>query len=116
MYGFYDEINAKYGNTNVWNYCMDTFDYLPLGASIEGEVLCIHGGLSPEIKTIDQIRLIDRKQEVPNKGPFSDLMWSDPGDVDTWVISQRGAGWIFGERVVNEFNHLNGLNLIARAH
>ena len=43
-------------------------------------------------------------------------MWSDPGDIDSWMMSSRGAGWIFGARVVNEFNHLNGLSLIARAH
>ena len=53
VYGFYDEICAKYGNSNIWSYCMDTFDYLPIGACIEGEILCIHGGLSPNIKTID---------------------------------------------------------------
>jgi len=43
-------------------------------------------------------------------------MWSDPDDIETWVISNRGAGWIFGWRVVNEFNHLNDLDLICRAH
>ena len=61
VYGFYDEINKKYGNTNPWKYCTDVFDYLPLGAIIDGHLFCVHGGLSPEIKTIDQIRTIDRK-------------------------------------------------------
>lgn len=115
-YGFYEEINVKYGNSNAWNYCVDVFDHLPISAIIEDRIFCIHGGLSPEIKCIDQIRLIDRKMEIPHEGPFSDLMWSDPDNIDTWVISSRGAGWLFGAQVTQEFNHLNGLELIARAH
>jgi serine/threonine-protein phosphatase 6 catalytic subunit len=53
VYGFYDEVLRKYGNANAWKYCTDVFDHLPLAAIIEGKVLCIHGGLSPDIKTID---------------------------------------------------------------
>lgn len=53
VYGFLDEILKKYGNINPWNYCIDVFDYLPIGAIVNGEILCIHGGLSPELKTID---------------------------------------------------------------
>jgi diadenosine tetraphosphatase ApaH/serine/threonine PP2A family protein phosphatase len=61
VYGFYDEINRKYGNPNPWKYCTEVFDYLPIGAIVDGKTFCVHGGLSPEIKTIDQIRTIDRK-------------------------------------------------------
>lgn len=116
VYGFYDEIVRKYGNANPWKYFTDVFDYLPIGAIIEGQVLCIHGGLSPDIKTIDQIRTIDRKVEIPHEGAFCDLMWSDPEDIETWAISTRGAGWLFGGRVTKEFNALNGIELICRAH
>ena len=116
VYGFYEETMRKYGNVNPWKYCTEVFDYLGIGAVIEGKIFCIHGGLSPEIKTLDQIRLIDRRMEVPHEGPFSDLMWSDPEDIDTWAISPRGAGWLFGSKVTTEFNHLNDLDLVARAH
>ena len=115
-YGFYEEIMRKYGNTNTWRYFTDVFDYFSLAAIIEGKVFCIHGGLSPTISTIDQIRLINRKMEIPHEGPFADLMWSDPDDIETWILSNRGAGWIFGWKVVNEFNHLNDIELICRAH
>jgi len=116
VYGFYDETVRKYGNANPWKYCTEVFDYLCIGAVVEGKVFCIHGGLSPEIKTFDQARMINRKIEIPHEGPFCDLMWSDPEDIETWAMSPRGAGWLFGSRVTTEFNHINDLSLIARAH
>lgn len=76
----------------------------------------MHGGLSPEIRTIDQIRVVARAQEIPHEGAFCDLVWSDPEDIDTWAVSPRGAGWLFGDKVATEFNHVNGLKTIARAH
>jgi serine/threonine-protein phosphatase 4 catalytic subunit len=78
VYGFYDECLRKYGSVNVWRYCTDVFDYLTLSAVVEDRVFCVHGGLSPSITTLDQIRKIDRKQEVPHDGAMCDLLWSDP--------------------------------------
>jgi serine/threonine-protein phosphatase 6 catalytic subunit len=116
VYGFYDETIRKYGNANPWKYCTEVFDYLGIGAIVEGKIFCIHGGLSPDIKTIDQIRLIERRMEIPHEGPFCDLMWSDPEEIETWAMSPRGAGWLFGSKVTSEFNHINDIELIARAH
>jgi serine/threonine-protein phosphatase 6 catalytic subunit len=116
VYGFYDECNSKYGNVNAWKYCTQVFDYLTLAALIDGSILCVHGGLSPDLRTLDQIRTIPRNQEIPHEGPFCDLMWSDPEDIDTWQVSPRGAGWLFGSRVTTEFTRLNKLHLICRAH
>lgn len=87
-----------------------------LAAIVDGTILCVHGGLSPEIRTIDQIRVVARAQEIPHEGAFCDLVWSDPEDIETWAVSPRGAGWLFGEKVATEFNHVNGLTTIARAH
>ncbi|KAF2121097.1 Metallo-dependent phosphatase-like protein [Lophiotrema nucula] len=81
-----------------------------------GAVLCVHGGLSPLIDTIDKIRLLDRKQEVPHEGAMCDLLWSDPDEIDGWGLSPRGAGFLFGADIVKCFNHKNDLSLIARAH
>lgn len=95
---------------------MEVFDCLPLAALVEGKVLCVHGGLSPDMRTIDQIRTIDRKVEIPHEGAFCDLMWSDPEDIDYWAINSRGAGYLFGGKVTKEFCRINDLTLIARAH
>lgn len=116
VYGFYDEIVRKYGNSNVWRYCCEVFDYLSLGAIINGRVFCVHGGLSPDVTTINQIRAIDRKQEVPHEGAMCDLLWSDPDEVSTWSLSPRGAGFLFGKNEVDQFLHKNEFELIARAH
>jgi len=115
-YGFYDECMRKYGNGNVWKYCTEVFDYLALAAIIDEKVLCVHGGLSPDLRTIDNIRTIDRRMEIPHEGAFCDLMWSDPEDIDSWAASPRGAGFLFGWKVTKEFNHINSLDLICRAH
>ena len=68
MYGFHEEVNRKYGNSNVWKYCNEVFDFFPLGAIIDGilypildSIFCVHGGLSPDIHALDQIREINRK-------------------------------------------------------
>lgn len=116
VYGFYDETMRKYGNSNPWRYCTDVFDYLGIGAIINGKIFCIHGGLSPDIKSLDEIRLIERRMEIPNEGQFTDLMWSDPEDIETFAMSPRGAGWLFGSKITSEFNYINDIDLIARAH
>ncbi|KAI0086097.1 Metallo-dependent phosphatase-like protein [Irpex rosettiformis] len=65
----------------------------------------------------NQIRVLSRAQEIlPHEGAFRDLVWSDPDDISNWAVSPRGAGWLFGGAVTHEFNHVNSLRLIARAH
>ncbi|CAO0801421.1 unnamed protein product [Mucor circinelloides] len=116
VYGFYDECTRKFGSANVWRYCCEIFDYLSLSAIIDDKVFCVHGGLSPSINTLDQIRTIDRKQEVPHDGAMCDLLWSDPEEIEGWGYSPRGAGYLFGADVVEQFLHKNNLDFIARAH
>eukprot|EP00887_Chlorella_sp_A99_P008233 scaffold12.g8233.t1 len=132
VYGFYDECLRKYGSVNVWRYCTDVFDYLSLSALIDGRIFCVHGGLSPTIATLDQIRVIDRKQEVPHDGAMCDLLWSDPEEgVEGWGLSPRGAGYLFGHDIASQarlggalttsdghsrFCAANKVDLIARAH
>lgn len=95
VYGFYEECLQKYGSASVWKACCQVFDFMTLGAIIDGRVLCVHGGLSPEIRTLDQVRVVARAQEIPHEGAFCDLVWSDPEDVETWAVSPRGAGKFF---------------------
>ena len=116
VYGFYDECLRKFGSVNVWRYCTNIFDYLALAAIIDNKIFCVHGGLSPSINTLDEIRSIDRKQEVPHDGAMCDLMWSDPDESPGWSVSPRGAGYLFGGDIVEKFNRENKIDLICRAH
>lgn len=72
------------------------FDYIPLTAVVEGQIFCMHGGLSPSAKTLDDIRALPRVQQIPEKGAGCDLVWSDPDDIQGYKESPRGAGFIFG--------------------
>lgn len=80
------------------------------------EFLCVHGGLSPDIKTIADIQKIDRFREIPHEGPMCDLMWSDPAAIEGFKASIRDAGYQFGGDISKSFNEANGLELTARAH
>eukprot|EP00761_Pharyngomonas_kirbyi_P014997 gb/GECH01015028.1/.p1 GENE.gb/GECH01015028.1/~~gb/GECH01015028.1/.p1 ORF type:complete len:305 (+),score=48.02 gb/GECH01015028.1/:1-915(+) len=116
VYGFYDECVRKYGNANVWKMFTDLFDYLPMAALIEEQIFCVHGGLSPSIDSLDNIRALERVQEIPLEGPMCDLMWSDPDERLGWGISPRGAGFTFGQDITEKFNRNNNLKFVARAH
>ena len=118
VYGFYDECIKKYGSSNVWRYCCQVFDVLAVAAVIDGEAFVVHGGLSPGLDLIDDIRTkIDRRQEVPHEGALCDLLWGDPDDsISGFAVSPRGAGFLFGADIVRRFAHLNGVDYIARAH
>ena len=78
----------------------------------------MHGGLSPEIERLDQIKTINRVQDVPHQGPLCDLLWSDPADEGKvgFGPSPRGAGFSWGEDVSEKFNYRNKLKMICRAH
>ena len=116
VYGFYEECVKKYGNANPWKYCVEVFDFLNLAALVDGKVFCVHGGLSPTLRTIDQIQILERVQEIPHEGPYCDLMWSDPEDITDWAISPRGAGYLFGSKATKEFTFVNDIDLVCRAH
>jgi len=119
IYGFYSECMRVYGHSDAWEEFVRCFNHLNIAAMVGTRILCVHGGLSPSVSTIDDIRTIDRQMEVPHSGPFADLMWSDPdGDTENQLFmpSQRGCGYLFGREAVKQFNHKNGISQIVRAH
>ncbi|KAJ1648750.1 putative serine/threonine protein phosphatase, partial [Dispira simplex] len=118
IYGFYMECQAKYeGSSHEWNSFVDVFNFLPLAAVIDGEIFCVHGGLSPSIQRIEQIQIINRFQEIPSEGAMCDLVWSDPDKaIPDFQISPRGAGYVFGAEIVFRFLHMNQMQCILRAH
>lgn len=116
-YGFRDEILVKFRSEFLYKAYESLFNSLPLSATINKKIFCVHGGLSPHIKTIDDISKIDRFTEIPDSGPLCDLTWNDPTDIDcTYTDSRRNVGYCFGIRATTEFMKTNNVNLIIRAH
>merc|ERR1712228_247127 len=115
----------------LYKYNLEMYD------AIIGKFLCCHGGLSPDISTLDDISEIDRFQEVPREGPFCDLLWADPVDDDkevdpdeyddpdsmdaeptTWFAynETRQCSYVFGIDAVTTFLKKNNLTAVIRAH
>lgn len=77
IYGFYDECRRRY-SVKLWKTFCNVFDYLPCTAVVDGKIMCMHGGLSPELLKLEQIDNIKRPCDVPDVGLLCDLLWSDP--------------------------------------
>lgn len=116
IYGFYDECKRRY-SIRLWKTFTDCFNCLPVAALIDEKILCMHGGLSPELKSMDQIKNISRPTDVPDTGLLCDLLWADPDkDVVGWGENDRGVSYTFGADSVSEFLQRHDLDLVCRAH
>jgi len=116
IYGFYDECKRRY-SIKLWKTFTDCFNCLPVAAVIDEKILCMHGGLSPELSSLDQIRRIIRPTDVPDTGLLCDLLWSDPDkDVQAWGENERGVSFVFGPEIISVFLKKQDLDLICRAH
>ncbi|KFO23564.1 Serine/threonine-protein phosphatase PP1-gamma catalytic subunit [Fukomys damarensis] len=116
IYGFYDECKRRY-NIKLWKTFTDCFNCLPIAAIVDEKIFCCHGGLSPDLQSMEQIRRIMRPTDVPDQGLLCDLLWSDPDkDVLGWGENDRGVSFTFGAEVVAKFLHKHDLDLICRAH
>ncbi|WCJ26376.1 Serine/threonine-protein phosphatase PP1 [Euphorbia peplus] len=81
------------------------------------KILCMHGGISPDLKNLDQIRNIARPVDVPDQGLLCDLLWADPDkDTQGWGENDRGVSYTFGADKIAEFLKTHDLDLICRAH
>ena len=115
-YGFYDECKRRF-NVKLWKKFNDLFNIFPITAIIKDKILCMHGGLSPDLLNFDLLKKIVRPTEVPDSGLLCDLLWSDPGEnIDSWGENERGVSYTFSEKIVEEFLDKYDLDLICRAH
>jgi len=117
IYGFYDECKRRY-NVNLWKEFCNVFDCMPVCGLIEDKIMCMHGGISPQLDDFDEVRMITRPQDVPHRGILCDLLWADPepGGFMGWKPSERGVSYVFGPDVVKDFVQRHDLDLICRAH
>lgn len=116
IYGFYDECKRRY-NIKLWKQFCDVFNCLPLCGLVDEKIICMHGGLSPEITSMDQIRRVVRPTDVPDTGLICDLLWADPDkDITGWAENDRGVSFVFGPDIVSQFLSRHDMDLVCRAH
>eukprot|EP00587_Corethron_hystrix_P017123 CAMPEP_0113329484 /NCGR_PEP_ID=MMETSP0010_2-20120614/20934_1 /TAXON_ID=216773 ORGANISM="Corethron hystrix, Strain 308" /NCGR_SAMPLE_ID=MMETSP0010_2 /ASSEMBLY_ACC=CAM_ASM_000155 /LENGTH=413 /DNA_ID=CAMNT_0000191595 /DNA_START=567 /DNA_END=1808 /DNA_ORIENTATION=- /assembly_acc=CAM_ASM_000155 len=116
IYGFYDECKRRY-SIKLWKVFSDTFNTLPVAAVVDDKILCMHGGLSPELVSLRQITELRRPADVPDVGLMCDLLWSDPDpSVMGWAENDRGVSFTFGADVVVDMLERFDLDLLVRAH
>eukprot|EP01104_Vermistella_antarctica_P019619 TRINITY_DN777_c0_g1_i1.p1 TRINITY_DN777_c0_g1~~TRINITY_DN777_c0_g1_i1.p1 ORF type:complete len:666 (+),score=151.32 TRINITY_DN777_c0_g1_i1:299-2296(+) len=123
----------------AYDALMLSFDAMPIAAVVRsekwGRFFCVHGGLSPTARTLEELEALDRfcEPSVKESGTLFDTLWSDPVDdasargllpsqLTEWMETRfepnetRGASWIYGRKAVEEFLQKNGLSCIVRAH
>ncbi|KAJ9475380.1 Serine/threonine-protein phosphatase PP-Z1 [Pseudozyma hubeiensis] len=116
VYGFYDECKRRV-NIKIWKTFIDVFNTLPIAAVVASKIFCVHGGLSPSLSNMDDIRRIERPTDVPDYGLLNDLLWSDPSDTALdWEDNERGVSYCFGKAVIQQFLAQYDFDLICRAH
>lgn len=116
MYGFFDECKRRY-SVKLWKVFSDCFNCLPVAAIIDDKIFCCHGGLSPDLNSMDQIRQLSRPTDVPDQGVMCDLLWADPSEeVVGWGENERGVSFTFGKDVLQRFLIKFGFDLMVRAH
>merc|ERR1711963_381620 len=103
IYGFCDECKRRY-NIKLWKQFCDVFNCMSVCALIDEKIMCMHGGLSPEISSFDQVRRLVRPTDVPDKG------------IAGWAENDRGVSFIFGPDVVTSFLQKHDMDLVCRAH
>lgn len=115
IYGFYDECKRRY-STKLWKYYVDCYNCLPVAAIVSNRVFCCHGGLGPNLNTVQDIASIERPTDIPVDGILCDLLWADPENSFGFKKNTRGISWVFGTDVLERFLRRHDFDLICRAH
>ena len=109
-------------DVEVYDLFNDVFDAMPIACIVGNKHLAVHGGISPELKTLEQIEKINRSKEIPFEGLFCDLIWADPMDDRNACVKKfeknkaRDCSFLFGRQPVREFLNDTGLHSIFRGH
>ncbi|EPY28549.1 hypothetical protein STCU_05031 [Strigomonas culicis] len=90
---------------------------MPVCCVISEKIICMHGGLSPDLMNMSSVNELQRPCDVPDRGVMCDLLWADPEtEVQGFLESDRGVSYLFGEDIVNDFLDMVDMDLIVRAH
>ena len=67
---------------DAWSDVCGVFDTLPAAAIIGKRMLCVHGGISPQLRRLQDINAIKRPTPLNHDKAelLTDLVWSDPSE------------------------------------
>lgn len=118
-YGFLIECLSKY-DLEVYEEIMSVFTTLPIASVINNIIFAVHGGISENLKKIQEINQIDRFQEIPSSGLFCDILWSDVNYDETCQKikknMERGCSILYTKQSILNFLANNNFVCIIRAH
>ena len=120
---FKGECLHKYSES-LYEDALRSFEALPLAAIMNRQFFCVHGGLLPDLKSLDDVVNIDRFREPPTKGLMCDLLWADPvedyddDNMDRAFVKNtvRGCSYAFTYKASCQFLERTGLLSVVRAH
>ncbi|PIC52161.1 hypothetical protein B9Z55_002380 [Caenorhabditis nigoni] len=120
VYGFYEECSKRYekGGSKMWEDFQDTFSTMPMTAVIGQRILCMHGGISPRLSSLDKLRAFRRPNYQPSHDQIEiDILWSDPSNTGKgWNPNQRGVSYTFGTDALRKVLNSLNIDLVVRAH
>ena len=99
----------------VYAKARELFTYLYNAVLVEERCLMVHGGLSPNINSLQD--LANANMTHPEQDFLEDLLWSDPSDTVREVLySPRGAGKLFGKSVTEKVLKKLSVKILIRGH
>lgn len=117
LYGFKQELSHNQYSNDLWVKFNIVFDLLPFAAILNGRIFCVHGGLSPDLKSLDDLHRIHKPISPQSSSLLLDIIWSDPTDAsEDFTPSLRGSGKQFGKNVIYTFLADFGFDAIFRGH
>lgn len=120
-YGFWKEIQDRFESNSadkLFELFNELFGYFPIAALVQNKIFCVHGGLSPHLKSLNDIREIQMPINILTEGLLQDLLWADPQDNLKGFKDNtaRECSVLFGEDVVLDFCNKLKIDLIVRGH
>ncbi|CAL2039785.1 unnamed protein product [Caenorhabditis brenneri] len=121
IYGFYDDLNKRFGTPRLYDDFTRMFEMMPLTGLVGKRILCMHGGLSADLANAPKLDILNTfarpLHDPPNPSLAIDILWADP-DINTkgFKANIRGCSCTFGPDVVAQTCEKFGLDLIVRAH
>ncbi|KAH0793864.1 Ser/Thr protein phosphatase [Histomonas meleagridis] len=116
IFGFKQECETKL-STEIYEMFINCFSYMPFAAVVNNSIFCVHGGITPELTTLEDIESLTRPMLISDSPISNGILWSDPRmDIEDFKPNDRGAGCFFNAANLKSFLDSNNLSKLIRSH